>query len=312
MSKKILVTGGAGFIGSHLCKKLIDEGNYVICADNLLSGSKNNIKELISLPNFEFIQQDIEDTFNIEVEEIYNFACPASPPSYQFNPVKTIRTCVLGTANMLELAKRNNSKILQASTSEIYGNPVEHPQKENYWGNVNPIGIRSCYDEGKRCAETLMMNYHRQYGVDTKLIRIFNTYGPNMLQNDGRVISNFIVQSLKGEDITIYGSGSQTRSFCYISDMVDAIVKMMSTEGFTGPVNLGNPNEKTILEIAELIISKTKSKSKIVFKPLPEDDPVRRKPDISLAEEKLNWNPKISIESGLDLTINYFKKLLSQ
>ena len=259
--------------------------------------------------NFELIEQDIEIPINIKVDEIYNLACPASPPHYQFNPVKTVRTSVLGTANMLELAKNTGARILQASTSEIYGDPLVHPQVEQYWGNVNPIGIRSCYDEGKRCAETLMMDYHRQYKTNIKIIRIFNTYGPNMHPNDGRVVSNFIMQALKNEDITIYGSGSQTRSFCYVSDLVDGMIKMMELNNFTGPVNLGNPNEQTILSLAEMIIKKTNSKSKIVYKPLPNDDPVKRKPDITLAKEKLKWEPKISIDDGLDKTIEYFGKI---
>ena len=307
--KKILVTGGAGFIGSHLCKKLVDDGNFVCCLDNLFTGSKKNIEDLERSENFELIEQDIEIPINIKVDEIYNLACPASPPHYQFNPVKTVRTSVLGTANMLELAKNTGARILQASTSEIYGDPLVHPQVEQYWGNVNPIGIRSCYDEGKRCAETLMMDYHRQYKTNIKIIRIFNTYGPNMHPNDGRVVSNFIMQALKNEDITIYGSGSQTRSFCYVSDLVDGMIKMMELNNFTGPVNLGNPNEQTILSLAEMIIKKTNSKSKIVYKPLPNDDPVKRKPDITLAKEKLKWEPKISIDDGLDKTIEYFGKI---
>lgn len=310
--KRILVTGGAGFIGSHLCKKLVNEGNYVICLDNLFTGSLENIKCLMDNPNFKFVEEDIESEIDFDVNQIYNLACPASPPHYQFNPVKTVRTSVVGIANMLDLAKKYNASILQASTSEVYGDPLEHPQKETYWGNVNPIGIRSCYDEGKRCAETLMMDYHRQFGADIKIIRIFNTYGPNMHPNDGRVISNFIVQALKGEDITIYGDGSQTRSFCYISDLIEGIVKMMDTQNFIGPVNLGNPNERTILNLAELIIKKVGSNSKIVYKPLPKDDPIKRKPDISLANEKLNWTPLVNIDTGLDLTIEYFKNKLNR
>ena len=309
--KRILVTGGAGFIGSHLCKRLIEDGHYVICLDNFFTGNKENLKELIKNPNFEIIEHDIENEIDIKIDEIYNLACPASPPHYQYNPVKTVRTSVVGIANMLELAKRENARILQASTSEVYGNPLEHPQKESYWGNVNPIGVRSCYDEGKRCAETLMVDYNRQYGTDIRIVRIFNTYGPNMHPNDGRVVSNFIVQALKNEDITIYGDGSQTRSFCYVSDMVDGLVKMMSTGSFTGPVNLGNPSERSILSLAELIIKKTGSKSKIIHKTLPSDDPVKRKPDITLAKEKLNWSPKVDINDGLDLTIKYFKNLLN-
>lgn len=305
--ERILVTGGAGFIGSHLCKRLIEEGNRVFCLDNLFTGSKENIKTLLENPNFTFLEQDIESPVLVETDQIYNLACPASPPHYQFNPVKTVRTSVVGIANMLELAEKCGAVILQASTSEVYGDPLEHPQKETYWGNVNPIGIRSCYDEGKRCAETLMMDYHRQFGTKTKIVRIFNTYGPNMHPNDGRVVSNFIVQALKGEDITIYGNGEQTRSFCYVSDLVDGMIKMMNTPDFTGPVNLGNPNERTILNLAELIIKKTNSKSKLVFKPLPKDDPLKRKPDITLAQERLNWNPTVDIDKGLDLTIEYFK-----
>ena len=310
--KRILVTGGAGFIGSHLCKRLVEGGNYVICLDNFFTGNKENVKDLIESSNFEIVEHDIENEIDIDVDEIYNLACPASPTHYQYNPVKTVRTSVVGTANMLELARRKNAKILQASTSEVYGDPLEHPQKESYWGNVNPIGIRSCYDEGKRCAETLMTDYHRQYSTNIKIVRIFNTYGPNMHPNDGRVVSNFIVQAIKNEDITIYGDGNQTRSFCYVSDLVDGLIKMMSTENFIGPVNLGNPSERSILNLAELIIKKTNSKSKITHKPLPSDDPVKRKPDITLAKEKLKWSPKIDINDGLDLTIKYFKNLLNK
>ncbi len=308
--KKILVTGGAGFIGSHLCKKLTEEGNYVICLDNFFTGSYDNISGLASGSNFEVIEQDIEHNIDIKVDEIYNLACPASPPLYQFNPVKTVRTSVVGMANMLELARKCDAKILQASTSEVYGDPLEHPQKETYWGNVNPIGLRSCYDEGKRCAETLMMDYHRQFGTDIKIIRIFNSYGPNMHPNDGRVVSNFIVQALKNEDITIYGDGSQTRSFCYVSDLINGMTKMMNSTCFTGPVNLGNPSERTILNLAELIIKLTASKSKIIHKPLPSDDPVKRKPDITLASENLNWKPVVNIEEGLERTIEYFRRKL--
>lgn len=310
-SKTILVTGGAGFIGSHLCKRLLEDGNHVICMDNFFTGSLDNIKELLKNKNFELIDWDIENKIDIKADEIYNLACPASPPHYQFNPVKTVRTSVVGIANMLDIAKKYNAKILQASTSEVYGDPLEHPQKETYWGNVNPIGIRSCYDEGKRCAETLMMDYHRQFGTDIKIIRIFNTYGPNMHPNDGRVVSNFIVQSLKGEDITIYGTGEQTRSFCYVSDLIDGMVKMMNKDNFSGPVNIGNPSERTILNLAELIIRKTGTNSKIIFKPLPNDDPIKRKPDITLAKENLNWEPKVDTETGIDLTIEYFKKILN-
>ena len=307
--KKILVTGGAGFIGSHLCKRLIETNNIVVCVDNLFTGNKKNIEHLLNNPNFKFIEADIETSLDIEAEQIYNLACPASPPHYQFNPVKTIRTSVVGTANLLELAKKYNSTILQASTSEVYGDPLQHPQTESYWGNVNPIGIRSCYDEGKRCAETLMMDYYRQFKTDIKIIRIFNTYGPNMLPNDGRVVSNFIVQALKSEDITIYGDGSQTRSFCYVDDLVNGMIKMMNTPNFTGPVNLGNPSERTIKDLATLIIRLVGSKSKIIYKPLPSDDPIKRKPDITLAQAKLDWTPKIDIETGLKRTIEYFSNL---
>ncbi|GHU41403.1 NAD-dependent dehydratase [Clostridia bacterium] len=307
---KILVTGGAGFIGSHLCKRLLHEGNEVICTDNLFTGSKANIRELFQNPNFEFIRHDIIDTLHIEVDKIYNLACPASPPHYQNDPIKTIKTNILGTMNMLGIAKRLKIRVLQASTSEVYGDPdnAHHPQDESYWGNVNPIGIRSCYDEGKRVAETLCFDYHRQNGVDIKVIRIFNTYGPNMKINDGRVVSNFIVQAIKGDKITIYGNGQQTRSFCYVDDLVDGMVRLMESEpGFTGPCNIGNPSEFTMLELAEKVIKLTGSKSKIVFEPLPQDDPKQRKPDISLAKEKLNWEPKIALDEGLLKTIAYFK-----
>lgn len=307
MSKRVLVTGGAGFIGSHLCERLLNEGNYVICLDNFFTGSKNNIKHLLSNPNFELVEHDIIEPYDREVDQIYNLACPASPPHYQADPVKTMKTSVLGIINMLELAKKYNAKILQASTSEVYGDPHVHPQVESYWGNVNPIGIRSCYDEGKRCAETLMMDYHRQYGIDTRIIRIFNTYGPNMDPQDGRVVSNFIIQALKGEDITIYGDGSQTRSFCYVSDLVEGIVRMMNNlQGFIGPVNLGNPSERTILDFAKLITEMIDTKSKIIFKELPSDDPTQRKPDISVAKKELNWAPEVDIRVGLGKTINYF------
>lgn len=313
LSKRILVTGGAGFIGSHLCEKLLEQGNCVVCLDNFFTGSKSNIEPLLSNSNFELIEYDVVEPFDIKVDEIYNLACPASPPHYQYDSVKTTKTSVLGIINMLELAKKYNSKILQASTSEIYGNPIVHPQIENYWGNVNPIGIRSCYDEGKRCAETLIMDYHRQYGVQTRIVRIFNTYGTNMDKNDGRVVSNFIVQALKNEDITIYGDGSQTRSFCYVSDLIDGMIKMMNNfQNFIGPVNLGNPSERTILDFAKLIIELTNSNSKIVFKSLPSDDPIQRKPDITLAKKELNWEPKIDIEKGLKETIKYFAKKLEE
>ena len=309
MTKRILVTGGAGFIGSHLCERLLREGNDVICLDNFFTGSKDNIRHLIGDSHFELIRHDITKEYYAEVDQIYNLACPASPPHYQYNPIKTMKTSVLGIINMLGLAKRCKATILQASTSEVYGDPTVHPQVETYWGNVNPIGIRSCYDEGKRCAETLMMDYHRQNSVDTRIVRIFNTYGPNMDPADGRVVSNFIVQALKGEDITIYGDGSQTRSFCYVSDLVDGIIRMMNnSQQFIGPVNLGNPSERTILEFAELIIEMTNSKSKIVYKPLPSDDPVRRKPDISVAKKELGWEPKVDIKEGIQKTIEYFAK----
>lgn len=313
MTKRILVTGGAGFIGSHLCERLVNEGNYVICLDNFFTGSKKNVEHLLSNPNFELVEHDIVYPYDNKVDEIYNLACPASPPHYQYDPVKTMKTSVLGVMNMLELAMRNNTKILQASTSEVYGDPHVHPQVETYWGNVNPIGIRSCYDEGKRCAETLMMDYHRQYNVDIRIVRIFNTYGPNMDPQDGRVVSNFIIQALQNQDITIYGDGSQTRSFCYVSDLVDGIVKMMNNiQGFIGPVNLGNPAERSIMDFAKLITEKISTNSKIVFKPLPSDDPTQRQPDISLAKKELNWEPKIDIDEGLEKTINYFTKKLKE
>ena len=307
--QKVLVTGGAGFIGSHLCKKLLDEGYYVICLDNFFTGSKDNIAPLLENPYFKLVEGDVTDVYDDEVNQIYNLACPASPPHYQYNPVKTTKTSVLGIINMLELAKKCNARILQASTSEVYGNPLVHPQVETYWGNVNPVGERSCYDEGKRCAETLMFDYHKQYGVDTRIIRIFNTYGPNMDPEDGRVVSNFIMQVLNGEDITIYGDGTQTRSFCFVSDLVNGMFKMMNNQlGFTGPVNLGNPSERTVFDLAELIIKMTNSDSKIVYEPLPADDPIQRKPDITLAKEMLNWEPTVGIEEGLECTIEYFKR----
>jgi len=310
-SKTVLVTGGAGFIGSHLCEHLLNFGNEVICMDNFFTGSKENIRHLLQDPRFELIRHDIVHPVFVEVDEIYNLASPASPIHYQFNPVKTTKTNVMGSIHMLGLAKRVHAKILQASTSEVYGNPEIHPQEESYWGNVNPIGLRSCYDEGKRCAETLFFDYHRQNKVKIKVVRIFNTYGPRMHPNDGRVVSNFIVQALQGEDITIYGDGSQTRSFCYVDDMVDGLYSMMnSPDDFIGPVNLGNPSEFTILQLAQKVIELTNSKSKIIHKTLPEDDPVRRKPDISLAKENLNWNPTIPLEKGLIKTIEYFDKTL--
>jgi len=306
----ILVTGGGGFIGSHLCELLLSRGNDVICLDNFFTGSKNNIRHLLSNPSFELIRHDVTIPIELEVDAIYNLACPASPIHYQHDPVQTIRTSVLGAMNMLDLARRLRIPILQSSTSEVYGDPHEHPQRETYWGNVNPIGIRSCYDEGKRCAETLFFDYHRQYGIPIKVVRIFNTYGPQMLPNDGRVVSNFIVQALHGHDITIYGDGSQTRSFCYVADLVAGLEAMMhTTHAVTGPVNLGNPGEFSVRELAEAIIRLTGSKSKIVYKPLPQDDPVRRKPDISIAQEKLGWTPKVPLEEGLRLTIDYFRNL---
>lgn len=309
--KKILVTGGAGFIGSHLCERLLNEGNEVLCLDNYFTGSKENVIHLLSNPYFELIRHDVVHPFHVDVDQIYNLACPASPVHYQYNAIKTIKTSVMGAINMLGLAKRLKAKILQASTSEVYGDPHVHPQPESYWGNVNPIGIRSCYDEGKRCAETLFMDYHRQNGVRIKIVRIFNTYGPRMNPEDGRVVSNFIVQALKGEDITIYGDGTQTRSFQYVDDMVEAMIRMMATDdSFVGPVNTGNPGEFTMLELANLILELTGSKSKLVFKPLPSDDPKQRKPDISLAKEKLGWEPKIQLREGLMETIAYFDSIL--
>jgi UDP-glucuronate decarboxylase len=306
--KKILVTGGAGFVGSHLCEKLLSLGHEVFCLDNFFTGNKSNISHLVSNENFEIIRHDIIHPFFIEVDEIYNLACPASPPQYQYNPIKTMKTSVLGSINMLGLAKRVKAKILQASTSEIYGDPEVHPQTESYFGNVNPVGIRSCYDEGKRCAETLFMDYHTENNVKTKIIRIFNTYGPNMNPNDGRVVSNFIMQALQGKDITLYGDGNQTRSFQYIDDLVDGLIKMMdSKDDITGPFNMGNPNEISMLTLAETILKLTQSKSKLVFEPLPKDDPKRRKPDITLAKQKLNWEPNIKLETGLLKTIDYFK-----
>lgn len=311
--KKILVTGGCGFIGSNLCKKLLDAGNYVICIDNLFTGTENNIAAFKDKPNFKFIYHDVINPLNLEenIDEIYNLACPASPIHYQFNPIKTAQTSVFGALNMLELATQKRAKILQASTSEIYGDPEVHPQPEAYWGYVNSIGIRSCYDESKRMAETLFFDYHRQYSTAIKLIRIFNTYGPNMNIDDGRVISNFIVQALRNEDITVYGSGLQTRSFCYIDDLLEGMTKMMESDNnFIGPVNLGNPEEFTMLSLAELIISMTGSKSKIEFKPLPSDDPARRKPLIDLARQKLKWEPKINLQTGLTKTIKYFESII--
>ncbi|MBU0470561.1 MAG: SDR family oxidoreductase [Nanoarchaeota archaeon] len=303
---KIVVTGGAGFIGSHLCEELLKRGNYVICVDNFFTGSMKNIDHLRKNNNFEVIRHDITLPLFVECDQIYNLACPASPVHYQHNPIKTIKCNTVGMVNMLGLAKRTGAIILQASTSEVYGDPLEHPQKENYWGNVNPIGVRSCYDEGKRVAEALCMDYHRQNKVDVRIIRIFNTYGPRMAKDDGRVVSNFIVQALKSEDITVYGDGKQTRSFQYVSDLVEGMIKMMEHDDFIGPVNLGNPDEFTMLELVEKVLDLTGSSSKIVFKELPKDDPTRRKPDISLAKEKLKWEPVVKLEIGLKDTIDYF------
>jgi len=309
--KKVLVTGGAGFLGSHLIDRLINAGEKVICLDNLQTGSQQNIIHHFSNPNFEFINHDVVDPIDIDVDEIYNLACPASPVHYQFDPVKTTKTSVYGAVNLLDLAKNNNSKIMQASTSEIYGDPLVHPQIESYWGNVNSVGIRSCYDEGKRCAETLFFDYHRQSNVRIKVARIFNTYGPRMDPEDGRVVSNFIMQALQNKPITLYGDGSQTRSFCYVDDLIEAFIKLMdSSDDFTGPVNTGNPGEFTINELANKIVNMTNSSSKILYSPLPSDDPMQRKPDISLAEKSLNWNPGIQLEEGLEKTISYFKKLI--
>ena len=307
--KRVLVSGGAGFIGSHLCKRLINDGCYVICMDNLFTGSKRNIAQLMDHPNFEFVEHDVTLPYEIDVDEIYNLACPASPIHYQHDPIKTIKTSFLGALHMLGIAKRCNAKVLQASTSEVYGDPEVHPQVESYWGNVNPVGYRSCYDEGKRCAETLFMDYHRQHGVRIKVVRIFNTYGPNMLPNDGRVISNFVLQALRNEDITIYGTGEQTRSFQYVDDLIEGMVKMMATEDdFIGPVNLGNPREFTIRQLAKKVIEQTGSSSKLIYKPLPHDDPQQRRPNIALAQEKLLWQPLVPLEIGLERIIAYFKE----
>jgi UDP-glucuronate decarboxylase len=311
MTKRILITGGAGFLGSHLCERLLHGDNEVLCLDNFYTGSKKNITAFIGNPRFELIRHDIINSIYLEVDEIYNLACPASPVHYQLNPIKTIKTNVMGTINVLGIAKRTKAKILQASTSEIYGDPEIHPQNELYWGRVNPIGIRSCYDEGKRAAECLMMDYRRQNSVNVKIVRIFNTYGPRMAVNDGRVVSNFIIQAMQNQDITIYGDGSHTRSFCYVDDMIDGLIKMMDSEdGFYGPVNLGNPSEFTIMELAQLIIGLTKSNSRIIYRPLPADDPVQRKPDITLAQTRLQWNPKIELFGGLASTIKYFREVL--
>lgn len=309
--KRVLVTGGAGFLGSHLCEKLLDEGNEVLCVDNLFTGRKVNIHHLLENKNFEFLRHDVTFPLFVEVDEIYNLACPASPIHYQFDPVQTAKTSVIGAINMLGLAKRLKVKILQASTSEVYGDPEIHPQPESYRGNVNPIGIRACYDEGKRCAETLFFDYHRQHKVPIKVMRIFNTYGPRMHPNDGRVVSNFIVQALRGQDITIFGDGLQTRSFCYVDDLIDGMYRLMnSRDGFSGPVNIGNPGEFTMLELANKVIEITDSKSKLIFLPLPQDDPMQRKPIIDLAKKELGWEPKVQLEEGLLKTVSYFKKEL--
>jgi len=309
--KKILVTGGAGFLGSHLCDRLVEQGHHVLCVDNYFTGSRKNIEHLLDNKNFEIIRQDVCFPLYVEIDEIYNLACPASPIHYQHDPIQTMKTSVLGSYNLLGLAKRTGAKIFQASTSEIYGDPRVHPQPEEYWGNVNPIGPRSCYDEGKRAAETLFFDYHRQHNVNIKVVRIFNTYGPRMSQHDGRVISNFIVQALKGENITIYGDGSQTRSFCYVDDLINGFIQFMETENkYTGPVNLGNPGEFTIKELAEIILKLTNSPSKIEYKILPKDDPKQRRPDISKALDLMNWGPTVNLEEGLKHTINYFKEIV--
>ena len=313
MTQRIVVTGGAGFLGSHLCRRLLSAGNEVICVDNYFTGSKKNIDDLIGQPNFEVMRHDVTFPLYVEVDQIYNLACPASPIHYQYDPVQTTKTSVHGAINMLGLAKRVNARILQASTSEVYGDPEIHPQTEDYWGRVNPIGVRACYDEGKRCAETLFFDYHRQHQLDVKVVRIFNTYGPNMHPDDGRVVSNFIVQALKGEDITIYGDGLQSRSFCYVDDLLDGMVKMMdSREGFYGPVNIGNPTEFTMLELAEEVLKQIGGAAKLVYLPLPADDPKQRKPDISLANSELGWEPSVDLAAGLGKTIAYFRKTLEQ
>ena len=309
---RILITGGAGFLGSHLCDRLIAQGHELICMDNFFTGRRRNVQHLIGDPNFELMRHDVIDPFKVEVDQVYNLACPASPVHYQYNAIKTIKTSVMGAINCLGLAKRTNARVFQASTSECYGDPSVHPQPESYWGNVNPIGIRSCYDEGKRCAETLFMDYHRQNGVDIRIVRIFNTYGPRMCPDDGRVVSNFIVQALQGKDITVYGEGQQTRSFCYCDDMIEGFLRLMNQDELTGPVNIGNPGEFTILELAEKVIAQTGSKSKIIHEPLPEDDPQQRQPEITLAREKLGWEPTVTLDAGLKPTIEYFDKLLSE
>ena len=307
---RILVTGGAGFLGSHLCERLLNEGHEVVCLDNFFTGRKRNIVHLLENPFFECVRHDVIDPFKFEVDQIYNLACPASPPHYQYNAIKTIKTSVMGAINCLGLAKRVRARVFQASTSEVYGDPLEHPQTEGYWGHVNPIGIRSCYDEGKRCAETLFFDYHRQNGVDIRIVRIFNTYGPRMLADDGRVVSNFIVQALRGQDLTMFGEGLQTRSFCYYSDLIEGFVRLMNQNEVTGPINIGNPGEFTMLELAQEVLRLTGSKSKIVHKPLPMDDPKQRQPDITLAKKHLGWEPKVPLAEGLTHTIAYFKKEL--
>ncbi len=307
---RILITGGAGFLGSHLCDRLLNEGHEILCLDNFFTGRKQNISHLLQNPKFELIRHDVTEPFRVEVDQIYNLACPASPPHYQYNPIKTTKTSVMGAINSLGLAKRVKARVFLASTSEVYGDPAVHPQSESYWGNVNPIGRRSCYDEGKRCAETLFFDYHRQNGVDIRVVRIFNTYGPRMLADDGRVVSNFIVQALKGENLTVYGDGSQTRSFCYVDDLIEGFVRLMNQEKTVGPVNIGNPGEFTMLELAELVLKKVGGKSKITNLPLPADDPKQRRPDITLAKEALGWEPKVPLEEGLNRTIEYFRQAI--
>ena len=309
---RILITGGAGFLGSHLCDRLIEQGHDIICLDNFFTGRKANIQHLVGNPRFELVRHDVIDPFKFEVDRIYNLACPASPPHYQYNPIKTMKTSVVGAINCLGLAKRVKARVFQASTSEVYGDPNVHPQPEAYWGHVNPIGLRSCYDEGKRAAETLFFDYHRENGVDIRVIRIFNTYGPRMLPDDGRVVSNFIVQALQGKDLTVYGEGSQTRSFCYVDDLVDGFMRFMEQEKIVGPMNLGNPGEFTMLQLAELVLKKVGGKSKITHLPLPSDDPKQRRPDITLAKETLGWEPKVPLEAGIEKTIAYFKGALSK
>lgn len=309
---RILITGGAGFLGSHLCDRLIEQGHEIICLDNFFTGRKANIQHLVGNPRFELVRHDVIDPFKFEVDRIYNLACPASPPHYQYNPIKTMKTSVVGAINCLGLAKRVKARVFQASTSEVYGDPNVHPQPEAYWGHVNPIGLRSCYDEGKRAAETLFFDYHRENGVDIRVIRIFNTYGPRMLPDDGRVVSNFIVQALQGKDLTVYGEGSQTRSFCYVDDLVDGFMRFMEQEKIVGPMNLGNPGEFTMLQLAELVLKKVGGKSKITHLPLPSDDPKQRRPDITLAKETLGWEPKVPLEAGIEKTIEYFKGAIAK